>query len=343
MSATPLMFVAPPHAGNQSVTIHKSCSADSEVAESLRRGVRVYVVESREDGGEKRAHVKLADEETPLGWLSAALISYVFGAVFVLALPRLVRRSVELSSLIVGTLPAGTRCHIVKTQRTSAGAHRVAVVLVGRNKVLGWLSARTDKGVLCIREDAFDAVGNGEDGVPEEREPLFPCSATPRRPATARSVDSEGFPYSTAFLSSSGGAFISQSGSSSSAGRHAQARQTPQRTPRTPREPKTPRTPKAPREPSSFAQPKARASDTGEQDSSMRPVTSKVKARESTNLMSASRLQEIATTFQEKATLESAKLGAGDKALSVRLGEHFLEKKIKTNELVAKCALVSVN
>ena len=75
----------------------------------------------------------------------------------------------------------------------------------------------------------------------------------------------------------------------------------------------------------------------------MRPVTSKVKARESTNLMSASRLQEIATTFQEKATLESAKLGAGDKALSVRLGEHFLEKKIKTNELVAKCALVSVN
>ena len=132
---------------------------------------------------------------------------------------------------------------------------------------------------------------------------------------------------------------MSHSGSSSSEGRHAQANQTPRQTPRTPRTPSS-----APRrDTGSFAQSRAQRvgneSDTGEHDSFTRRETSGKMGKRATakDLMTASRLQEIAKSFEEKVAAESAKLGAGDKSLSVRLGELFLEKKIKTHELVAKC------
>ncbi len=55
--------------------------------------------------------------------------------------------------------------------------------------------------------------------------------------------------------------------------------------------------------------------------------------------MTAERLRQIATSFEEKHRNEMATVNAGSsRHLSVRLGEHFLATKIDTSELVTKWA-----
>jgi hypothetical protein len=61
---------------------------------------------------------------------------------------RLARR---LCSEEVGTIPAGTRVHVVEQRRMADSAHRVCVVLVGRRRPLGWLTSKLASGVLALR------------------------------------------------------------------------------------------------------------------------------------------------------------------------------------------------
>jgi hypothetical protein len=93
-----------------------------------------------------------AANSSKLALPAASTLSHVF----VLLVPRIVRRKVDLCSTAVCTLPAGARVHIVRSHRMSNSAHRVSVVLVGQKTVLGWLTYKTEKGVLTLATDRGD-------------------------------------------------------------------------------------------------------------------------------------------------------------------------------------------
>ena len=86
----------------------------------------------------------------------ALSVASTLSHVFVLLVPRIVRRKVDLCSVVVCTLPAGARVHIVRSHRMSNSAHRVRVVLVGQKTVLGWLTYKTEMGVLTLATDRGD-------------------------------------------------------------------------------------------------------------------------------------------------------------------------------------------
>jgi CRP-like cAMP-binding protein len=69
----------------------------------------------------------------------------------------------RLCSEEVGTLPAGSRVHIVEQRRMADSSHRVCVVLVGTNRPLGWLTFKLANGELGVRLA-------GEDGGPPQLE-----------------------------------------------------------------------------------------------------------------------------------------------------------------------------
>ena len=117
----------------------------------------------------------------------------VASRVFVLLTPRIVRRGFDPCSESVGTLPTGSRVHIVQSRRRDDGAHRAEVVLVGRNKPSGWLASRTAKGVLLLRaEGAADGSEGGAPAADAHAEDPFATGPLPQ-PHSARS-------YSTPLL-----------------------------------------------------------------------------------------------------------------------------------------------
>ena len=162
--------------------------------------------------------------------------------IFILMTPRLVRKQFDLCSQEMGTLPAGARVHIVDTRRTTGGGTRARVVIVGRNKPLGWLSSKTDRGVLTLR------VHDAEVGLPPPpvvnpfavdmsptatHQPLLPTGYRSPRPSSAdaafgcmsswsNSIDSarascsDSTQYSAPGMMSSGGGGSSSSGGSGS-------------------------------------------------------------------------------------------------------------------------------
>ena len=68
--------------------------------------------------------------------------------------PPLVRKAFAMSSDSLGTLPVGTRLHVIESRRTTDGAQRVCVALVGEESTLGWLTARRPDKLCngaCIR------------------------------------------------------------------------------------------------------------------------------------------------------------------------------------------------
>ena len=157
--------------------------------------------------------------------------------IFILMTPRLVRKQFDLCSQEMGTLPAGARVHIVDTRRTTGGGTRARVVLVGRNKPLGWLTSKTDRGVLTLR------VHDAEVGLPPPpvvnpfavdvsatatHQPLLPTGYSPRgrdrspRAITAdaafRSMSARSSSMDSARGPSSGSAQCSSAGMMSSSG-----------------------------------------------------------------------------------------------------------------------------
>ena len=72
--------------------------------------------------------------------------------VFVLTTARWVRRGFHLSTDRLGVLPVGSRVHIVETRRTSDSAHRVWVILLGQEIPCGWITYKTVKGEITLRE-----------------------------------------------------------------------------------------------------------------------------------------------------------------------------------------------
>lgn len=368
------MIAAPPFSGEQELSIQKGWDPESkEYPERLPRGTCIEVLEMRElESGEKRARVVMMDDDEPLGWTTmvsedgALLVRPLISSrIFVLVQPLLVRRAFELTSEKVGLLPVGSRIHIVKRSRTSAGAHRVNFVFVGRRKVVGWLTAKTEKGVLTVRMVGADGV----DPLPlASLDPkCLDRSPSPSRPGSARDEDGSPTTYMSAYSSAHWPGFQNSLGIS------------PRSPPRTPRTPRTPRsnnaTPRVDtgRRPSNgaidisaegktadapvkknlwqsklgslmmavkMAPPQARASAPAQaqQSAAADPEPAEPRPPKNMPLLTAAQLTEKVKEFTEKIAWEEAKIGSQEKALSVRLGEELVAQQIKVPELVQKWA-----
>ena len=142
------------------INVHADCDLGSTVIAMLDAHTRLYIFETRElDDGTKRALIMLEGSSAPLGWATAITADGI-PLIYMFARPLYevgkralkVRRQFEQTSKFVRQLTPGTRLHITETRRTTAGAQRVCVVVIGEFNEAGWVTAKHPNGKRTVAE-----------------------------------------------------------------------------------------------------------------------------------------------------------------------------------------------
>ena len=168
--AQPLMEIVTLGTGQDYVGVRKECELDSPAVLNarLQRGTRLRVLEVQKLKGLKRAHIVLVGEKAPVGWItigskdgSHPVVRAVYARpLYEVVSPPLVRKQFETCSTEVCVLQLGTKLQVVESRRSSDGAQRVQIVLLGHDKPMGWITARKrpgqQTGWVSIREVAAD-------------------------------------------------------------------------------------------------------------------------------------------------------------------------------------------
>ena len=364
------MVLTLPHSGGaHAVAVTKLIHPLSDkVSELTERGTRFFVLEMKENDYDfgTRAYIQLQNDGQPLGWVDmfnsdgSLLISPLISQnVFILAEPRLVRRRFELTSEEVGTIPAGTKIQIVKLRRTNDGAQRVAFVFLGTGRVVGWLTSKTVKEVLMIRQ--VSEIGESDASPPPCLQPQAYAAACytdfSREPSPTNS--SRGSPTGLSLYFSSGMYFSNSPGSERGSPISSRSTETPRARQSSGSE-KAKSTPRTPRTPSpsqrlgkqvgvkenlsSRLQATRPTTDAGSKPQptqhSSRPTQHKKGSKKESQpeLWNSAKLKEMADEYSHQTAMESDKLTENRKTLRAKLGDHFVAKKIKPNELVQSWA-----
>ena len=345
------------------------------VGEPLPIDARFYILESRRlQNGAKRARVVLKGQETPFGWLTqqspdgrAKIRSVYARPLYQVVRLAIVRRRFELTSEEVGTLPVGSKLHIVETRRTPEGAQRVCVVLVGQDKVYGWLTARKPHQCTVTLRAIPDDPSEGGDSLdsPDMSRrlslplPLYaasPESARERRPSSRSPSKSSpssarGERYLPPFASStprkalhSASGFGVDQGGSPPTGRNGQRSARSIGSGGSSRSGSPSRS--LPGSPVPFG--RTASPDVAEavQGDGQDPAKSgnlwqnklglgmKMRKPSASTMSTSADLQVTMNEYIQKAEAEDAKLDDSKKTLPVKLGEALVMKKVKVGELV---------
>jgi len=145
---------------NGSIMVHESASLDSTLVAQLTAHTRLHVVDSCWlDDHTKRALIVVEGDDEPLGWATAITsdgipLIYLFARPLyeVAKQPLKVRYNFEQTSKFRRQLAVGTRFHVIETRKTSDGAQRVCVVVLGEDDPAGWVTSIKLDGKRTLKE-----------------------------------------------------------------------------------------------------------------------------------------------------------------------------------------------
>ena len=145
---------------NGSIMVHESASLDSTLVAQLTAHTRLHVVDTCSlDDHTKRALIVVEGGDEPLGWATAITsdgipLIYLFARPLyeVAKQPLKVRYNFEQTSKFRRQLAVGTRFHVIEMRKTSDGAQRVCVVVLGEDEPAGWVTSIKLDGKRTLKE-----------------------------------------------------------------------------------------------------------------------------------------------------------------------------------------------
>ena len=145
------------------VNVHTDSDLSSVCVAELVPRTRFTVCDVCElRGGLRRALVIYEGDNAPLGWVTARtpdgipLMHIYARPLYEVSSkkPLKLRTKCEQTSEYLRLLPLGTRLHLTETRRTTGGAQRVCVVVIGEGSETGWVTSRHPNGRRTLREVA---------------------------------------------------------------------------------------------------------------------------------------------------------------------------------------------